>query len=254
MKLVLSPAKSLDYDSDLPHNITSVPQFMAEAATINAVLAKKKPTALQKLMHISDALAQLNWQRNQDFKSNPQESSVLRPAVYAFNGDVYQGLEAHTIAKEHWDNLQHSVRILSGLYGVLRPFDQIQPYRLEMGTPLKLGRKPNLYEFWKKKVTQSINDELKQGELFVNLASNEYYSVIDQKTLKTNVVSPIFKEWKNDNLKIISFFAKRARGSMARFLITRQIQTVEELLTFNEEGYSYSEEATKNPNQPVFVR
>ena len=195
MKIVISPAKSLDYDTALPTSKYTQPQFLEQAEKLNSVLKKKKPKALMDLMSISDKLADLNWERNQKFDT-PFTVDNARPAVYAFNGDVYQGLDAYTIPEDKLDRLQDTLRILSGLYGVLRPLDLMQPYRLEMGTQLKVGRKKNLYEFWKKDIVNFLNSELKDDELFINLASNEYFSAVDTKQLKVPVIAPVFKDWK----------------------------------------------------------
>ncbi len=253
MKIVISPAKSLNYDSALPTTKHSQPAFLEEAASLNELLAKKKPKALSTLMHISDALANLNWQRNQDF-ALPFTQENARPAVYAFNGDVYQGLDAYSITEDKLPLLQDTLRILSGLYGVLKPLDLMQPYRLEMGTQLKVGRKKNLYEFWKKQLTTHLNSELEEGELFLNLASNEYFGAIDEKELKVPVITPIFKDWKNDKLKVISFFAKKARGAMVRYILDNNAKTLEDIKGFNSDDYIYSKEHTVKANQPVFIR
>ncbi|WP_422862154.1 peroxide stress protein YaaA [Flagellimonas sp. W118] len=253
MKIVISPAKSLDFDSALPTSKYSQPQFLEESKKLNAVLAKKKPKALSKLMSISDNLAELNWQRNQRF-STPFTTENARPAVFSFNGDVYQGLDAFSIPEEKLDSLQDTLRILSGLYGILKPLDLIQPYRLEMGTQLKVARKKNLYEFWKKQLTNHLNEELEDGELFINLASNEYFGAIDEKNLKVPVITPIFKDWKNDKLKVISFFAKKARGSMVRYILDNDVNSMEKLKGFDYDGYLFSAEHTLKADQPVFVR
>ena len=253
MKIVISPAKSLNFDSPLPTERYSEPLFLEQAVKINKVLAKKKPKALSNLMGISDALAALNWERNQDF-SIPFTEENARPALFAFDGDVYQGLDAYSLKSGQLDALQGSLRILSGLYGLLRPLDLIQPYRLEMGTKLKVGRKKNLYEVWKPAITKHLNEELEEGELFVNLASNEYFSAIDTKQLKVPVITPVFKDWSKDKLKVISFFAKKARGSMVRYIVDHHIETLEEIRGFNYEGYEYSQEHTLKESQPVFVR
>ena len=253
MKIVISPAKSMDFESKLPTSKYSQPCFLEQSEKLNKVLVKKKPKALSKLMHISDNLAQLNWERNQQF-STPFTPENARPAVYAFNGDVYQGLDAYTISEKKLDTLQDTLRILSGLYGILKPLDLIQPYRLEMGTQLKVGRRKNLYEFWKKDLTAHLNSELADDELFVNLASNEYFGAIDEKALKVPVITPIFKDWKNDKLKVISFFAKKARGSMVRYIMDSNAKTLEDLQGFNLDDYIYSKEHTLKSNQPVFIR
>jgi len=253
MKIVISPAKSLDFESELPTKKYSQPHFLEQAEKLNKVLVKKKPRALSKLMGISDTLAELNWDRNQKF-SIPFDPDNARPALYAFNGDVYQGLDAYTITEDKLDGLQDTLRILSGLYGVLKPLDLVQPYRLEMGTQLRMGRKKNLYEFWKKQLTDHLNSELEQGELFINLASNEYFGAIDEKKLKVPVITPIFKDWKNDKLKVISFFAKKARGSMVRYILDSNAKTLEDIQGFNLDDYMFSKEHTLKENQPVFIR
>ena len=253
MKIVISPAKSLNFDTPLPTNSYTQPQFLEQAERLNKVLLKKKPKALSKLMSISDSLAQLNWERNQQF-STPFTPENARPAVYAFDGDVYQGLDAYTLPEEKLERLQDILRILSGLYGLLKPLDLIQPYRLEMGTALKIGRQKNLYEFWKKKVTAHLNEELGESELFINLASNEYFGAVDEKSLKVPVITPIFKDWKNDTLKVISFFAKKARGAMVRYIVDTDAQTLDEIKGFNYDDYLFSEEHTVKANQPVFIR
>jgi cytoplasmic iron level regulating protein YaaA (DUF328/UPF0246 family) len=253
MKIVISPAKSLDFESKLPTENYTQPNFLEQAEKLNTILVKKKPKALSELMHISDNLAQLNWERNQEF-STPFTSKNARPAVYAFSGDVYKGLDAYSISENKLEKLQDSLRILSGLYGVLRPLDLMQPYRLEMGTQLKVGRKKNLYEFWKKELTDHLNSELEDGELFVNLASNEYFGAVDEKALKANVITPIFKDWKNDKLKIISFFAKKARGSMVRYIIDSNAKTLDDIKGFDLDNYMFSKEHTLKENQPVFIR
>ena len=253
MKIVLSPAKSLDFETGLPTERYTEPRFTEEAARINKVLAKKKPRSLARLMDISQELSELNWTRNQEF-SLPFTPGNARPAVFAFNGDVYQGLDAYSLKPDQLDALQEKLRILSGLYGLLRPLDLIQPYRLEMGTQLRMGRKKNLYEFWKKKLTDQLNSEIEEGEVLVNLASKEYFSALDTKTLKARVVTPVFKDWSKDKLRIISFFAKKARGSMVRYILDRGIDRPEGLLGFDYDDYQYSKEHTLREDQPVFVR
>ncbi len=253
MKIVVSPAKSLDFETTIPTKQYTEPVFLEQAEKLNVALRKKSPKKLSELMSISDKLGQLNWQRNQEFHL-PFTIENARQAVYVFNGDVYIGLDAYTIPEEKLDVLQDKLRILSGLYGILKPLDLMQPYRLEMGTKLKVGRKNNLYEFWKKEVVQKLNEELQDDELFVNLASNEYFKVIDTKVLKVPVITPQFKDWKGDKLKMISFFAKKARGMMARYIIDTGAETIEDLKGFNYEGYGFSQEHTTKPNELVFVR
>ncbi|MFI8603040.1 peroxide stress protein YaaA [Cellulophaga baltica] len=253
MKIVISPAKSLDFETELPTAAYTSPVFLEQSKKLNSVLKKKKPKDLSDLMHISDKLAQLNWDRNQNF-SLPFTPENARPAVFAFSGDVYQGLDAYSLKETKIAELQNKLRILSGLYGVLKPLDLMQAYRLEMGTSMKVGKAKNLYEFWKKDITASLNSELEEGELFVNLASNEYFSAVDEKNLKVPVIAPIFKDWKNDKLKIISFYAKKARGAMVRYIVDEKVNSLEELRGFNLDGYLFSKEHTLKENQPVFIR
>lgn len=253
MKVVISPAKSLNFETPLPTAQYSQPQFLAQAQTLNTVLAQKNPKALAELLSISAKLAELNWERNQNF-STPFTPNNARPAVYAFNGDVYRGLEAYTLPEGKLERLQHTLRILSGLYGILKPLDLIQPYRLEMGTSLKVGPHKNLYDFWQKHLTAHLNTELQAGELFLNLASREYFSVIDEKELKVPVITPIFKDWKNGTLKIISFYAKKARGAMVRYILDTRAATLADVKGFDRDGYRFSVEHTQEAHQPVFVR
>ncbi|SHG51553.1 peroxide stress protein YaaA [Winogradskyella jejuensis] len=252
MKLVLSPAKSLDFESKLPTPKTTESCFLAEAERINKLLKKKSPKALSKLMHISDNLGQLNYERNQEW-SLPFTRDNARPAMYAFNGDVYRGLDAYSIDMKKLDKVEDTVRIISGLYGILKPLDLIQPYRLEMGTKFPVGKNKNLYEFWRKKVTQALNDELEDDELFLNLASNEYFKAIDTKAIKVPVIHVNFKEFKNGKYKTIAIFAKLARGLMTRYIIDTDAKTIEDIKGFNYDNYGFSEELSSD-NELVFTR
>ncbi len=252
MKIVISPAKSLNFEKTLPTAKFSDALFLKEAKQVHKVLKQKTPKELSELMDISDKLADLNWKRNQDWKT-PFSPGNARPAIFAFDGDVYTGLDAYSIPTTKLETLQNSVRVLSGLYGILKPLDLIQAYRLEMGTKLPIGESKNLYEFWKSTLTKALNKELEKGELFINLASNEYFSVIDVKALKVPVITPEFKDYKNGKLKIISFFAKKARGMMARFIIDTHAKTIEDLKGFNYEGYQFDANLSKG-NQLVFTR
>ncbi len=238
MKLVISPAKSLDFETKLPITKATQSIFLEQSKKLNKLLKKQKPQDLSKLMSISDNLAQLNYNRNQDW-TLPFTKDNARQAIYAFNGDVYKGLDAYTITEDKIDLAQNTVRILSGLYGVLKPLDLIQPYRLEMGTKLPVGSKKNLYEFWKKDIVKSLNEELEDDELFLNLASNEYFKAVDTKALKVPVVTATFKELKNGKLKIISFYAKEARGLMARYVIDTNAKTIDDLKGFNYNNYQF---------------
>lgn len=253
MKIVISPAKSLDYKSDLPTSKSTLPLFMEQAELLNKKMVSKSKTVIGKLMGISDKLAELNYQRYHDF-SIPFTKENARPAVYAFAGDVYTGLDAYSLAEDKIEKMQNSLRILSGMYGILKPLDLMQPYRLEMGTQLKINRKKNLYDFWRNTITDTLNNELEDGELFLNLASQEYFKVLKPANLKVPVISPVFKDYKNGKLKIISFFAKKARGSMVRYILDSDAQTLDEVKGFNKDGYGFSEEFTLNKSEPVFIR
>ena len=252
MKIVVSPAKSLNFESPLPIQNYTESLFLKDGETIQKTLKKKKPKQLMELMDISEKLADLNWERNQNW-SLPFTPENARPAVFAFDGDVYTGLDAYTIPTDKFPILEDKLRILSGLYGVLKPRDLMQPYRLEMGTSLPIGTKKNLYEFWKKKVTASLNSELQDNELFINLASNEYFSAVDTKTLKVPVITPEFKDYKDGKLKMISFFAKKARGLMVRYIIDTNAETIEDLKQFNYDGYAFDANLSKG-NTLVFTR
>lgn len=249
MKILLSPAKTLDYKTKLPTNKQSEPLFVEKANELNLVLVNKKPKQLIDLMDISDKLAELNWQRNQQW----QTTKEFRQAIYAFKGEVYVGLDAYTININLLDYTQKTVRILSGQYGILKPFDKIKPYRLEMGTNLKVGKTKNLYQFWNDKVTLAINNEINEGEPVVNLASNEYFKVIKPNLLNAKIITPVFKDYKNGEYKVISFFAKKARGLMSRFAIDNQIENVELLKTFTTEGYAFDEKLSSE-TEWVFTR
>lgn len=252
MKIIISPAKSLDFEKPLPTQRHSTPKFLKDSRTIHKELKKKKPKDLMELMAISDKLADLNWQRNKTWKT-PFTSENARPALYAFAGDVYIGMDGYSIPTDKLDSVQDKLRILSGLYGLLKPLDLIQPYRLEMGTTLPVGENKNLYEYWKPKLTAALNKELKKGELFVNLASDEYASAIDFKALKVPVIKPDFKDYKDGKLKMISFFAKKARGMMVRYIIDTDAQTIDDLKGFNYEGYGFDANLSKD-NHLIFTR
>jgi cytoplasmic iron level regulating protein YaaA (DUF328/UPF0246 family) len=252
MKIVISPAKSLDFEKPVPTDKYSEGIFLKQAETIQKTLKKKKPKQLMELMDISPKLAELNWQRNQDWNL-PFTKENSRQAVYAFDGDVYQGLDVYSLPIEKLDAIQEKLRILSGLYGLLKPLDLIQPYRLEMGTNLSIGKNKNLYEFWKKAIVKELNSELQKGELFINLASNEYFNAVDTKVLKVPVITPEFKDYKDGQLKMISFFAKKARGMMVRYIIDNNAETIDDLKGFNYEGYAYDANLSKG-NKLVFTR
>lgn len=252
MKLVLSPAKSLNYESELPTKITTEACFLNEAQRLNKLLKKKSARSLSKLMKISDNLGQLNYERNQNW-SLPFTQDNARQAVYAFSGDVYRGLDVYNLQSDKLDKLQDTVRIISGLYGLLKPLDLIQPYRLEMGAKFPVGKNKNLYEFWKTKITKALNEELEDDEVFLNLASNEYFKAIDTKALKVPVVTANFKDLKNGEYKTIMTFAKLARGYMTRYILDTNAKTLDDIKGFNYEGYGFSE-AMSSETELVFIR
>ena len=252
MKVLLSPAKSLDFDTPLPHDKKSQPLFLDKAQKINDLLRKKNPKKLMELMGISPNLAALNYDRNQIWPED-SKGTVSRAAVYAFNGEVYRGLDVYNLAADCVDLMQKTVRILSGHYGLLRPLDQIKPYRLEMGTKLAIGRSKNLYEFWQKEVTKALVSDLESGEIVVNLASNEYAKCIDFNALENQVITPVFKEFKNGTYKVLAVYAKHARGLMTKFILETGAQSKEDLIAFSASGYVFSPELSQG-NQLVFVR
>jgi len=252
MKIVISPAKSLDFESSVPTSSYTQGIFLNDAEKLNKVLKKKSPKKLSELMSISSKLGELNWKRNQEWEL-PFSLQNARQAVYAFKGDVYIGLEAYTIPANKLEVLQQKLRILSGQYGLLKPLDLMQAYRLEMGTKLKVGRKENLYQYWGNRITVALNEELEDDELFLNLASNEYFKVIKPTLLKVPVITPIFKDYKNGKLKMISFFAKKARGLMVRYIIDHNIETLEGLKGFNYEGYALDSNLSST-TELVFTR
>jgi len=251
MKILISPAKSLDFQNNVETSYSSEPLFANKAKQINNILKELSAPDLGGLMSISPKLSDLNWLRNQDFQKN---NSKEKQAIFAFNGDVYEGIDANNISNSNHEKLQKTLRILSGLYGILKPFDKIKPYRLEMGTKIAINESINLYEFWKKDVTNSLLNEIQDEDIIVNLASNEYFSVIDSSLIRNKIVSPVFKDFKNGKLKIISFYAKKARGLMTRFLIDNDIQSSSDIESFNSSGYKFSSDETSNILEPVFVR
>ena len=251
MKILISPAKSLDFENNVETSISSKPIFADQAHKINNTIKGLSAPDLSSLMSISPKLSELNWSRNQDFQ---KIDSKEKEAIFAFNGDVYDGIDANTINISNHEKLQNSLRILSGLYGILKPFDKIKAYRLEMGTKISINGSKNLYDFWKENVTKSLVNELNENDIIVNLASNEYFSVIDKSLILNTIITPQFKDFKNGKLKIISFYAKKARGLMTRFLIDNDIKKLSEIESFNSSGYMFSQNETTNPLEPVFVR
>jgi len=252
MKIILSPAKSLNFKGKLPIKKFSQCSFLDKSAVINKVLKQKSPKELSELMSISGKLAELNYLRNQEW-SLPFSTENARPNVFTFDGEVYSGLDAYTISEEKLNQLQEKLRILSGLYGILKPLDLIQAYRLEMGTNLSVEKSRNLYDFWKNTITEALNNELSEGELFVNLASKEYADVIDFKRLKGIHITPEFRDFKNGKLKIISFFVKKARGLMTRYIVEQNCKTIEDIKKFDLENYRFDKNLS-NESKLVFTR
>lgn len=252
-KILISPAKSMNFETQINFDKFSSPNFLNQSEKVMEVLKKKSPKKLMDLMSISDNLATLNWTRNQEWTAiNSKENS--KQAIFAFTGDVYIGLDVQSLLPNQIEVLQDKLRILSGLYGVLKPLDLIQPYRLEMGTKLKVGQYIDLYQFWKPHVTHQLNDELTENDYLINLASQEYFKVIDTNILKVkNIITPEFKDYKNGKLKMISFFAKKARGMMVRYIVQNHIETIEDLKGFNYEGYAFDDSLSTNMKL-VFTR
>lgn len=240
MKIIISPAKSLDFESKAPTTLHTQSQFIEGSVKLNKKLKTVSRKGLSDLMKISDDLASLNYGRNQSWNP-PFTLENAKQAVFSFTGEVYKGLDANSIKEDKLPALQDTLRILSGLYGLLKPLDLIQPYRLEMGTKLKIGKKENLYQFWGDELANQLNEELKENELLVNLASKEYFKVLPKKTLKTAMITPVFKDFKNGKYKIVMMYAKRARGAMARYIIDNNIETLDDLKGFNVDGYAFTE-------------
>jgi uncharacterized protein len=254
MLIVLSPAKSLDYKTPVKVKGFTLPEFVPESAKLIADLKKLAPQDVAKLMGLSDQLAVLNVGRYRDWSKKFTEENS-KPAIYAFDGDVYDGFNVKTLNAKALDFAQNHIRILSGLYGVLRPLDLMQPYRLEMGTSFKNTRGKDLYAFWGSKVTDSLKKILEKQKkpVLLNLASEEYFKVLQPKDLDCTVVSPVFHDAKDGQYKIISFYAKRARGLMARYVVENRIADPADLKGFNSDGYKYYPAESKL-NKPVFRR
>lgn len=254
MLVVISPAKNLDLDSPIPKLRCSEPQLLDQAQLLVEQLQTMAPHQLSALMHISDKLGQLNYERYQHWQP-PFNKDNARPAILTFAGDVYQGLGAYNFSSDDFAFAQQHLRILSGLYGVLRPLDLMQPYRLEMGTRLLNARGKDLYAFWGDLITESLNQQIQQtgAKALINLASNEYFKSVKGKALGTPVIEPVFKDWKNGQYKIISFFAKKARGLMSAYIVKNKLTSVEGIKRFNAGGYQYSE-AMSSESKWVFTR
>lgn len=252
MKIVTSPAKLMNIENSSDYLKPTTPVFIDDAEFIQSHLKTKDPKFLQDLMEISPKLADENWQRNQDWKAKPA-SKESTAAIMAFTGEVYRGLDAATLSDEALDYLQKNYRILSGLYGLLKPSDRIMLYRLEMGRPFHFDKYKNLYDFWKEKVTEQFNKELKKDDFLVMCASTEYGKVIDRKKLKCSVIDVDFKEYKDGKLKTIVVYTKHARGLVVRYCAENNVQTLDELKGFNLENYRI-DETLSTDKKLVFVR
>jgi cytoplasmic iron level regulating protein YaaA (DUF328/UPF0246 family) len=249
MILVISPAKALDYETPPTTATFTQPDFLDQSAELIAVLREKSPAEIADLMALSDQLATLNVARYASW-SQPFSPDNAKQALLAFNGDVYEGLDAKSLAATDLAWAQDHLRILSGLYGVLRPLDLMQAYRLEMGTRLANPRGKNLYEFWGERITEELNrllareDDAGRERVLLNLASDEYFKSVKPKKLKGRIVTPVFEDWKGGRYKIISFYAKRARGLMSRYVITHRLDEVAALQGFDAEGYAFAADAS----------
>ena len=253
MKTLISPSKTLNFDDYNTPGFNTDCRLLDDTTELHKILTSYSINGIKDLMSVSDKIAELNYNR---FKSweNPSLSSKSKQAVFAFKGDVYSGLNAETITKDKFDFMQKNLRILSGFYGLLRPFDKILPYRLEMGTKLQHSRGKNLYEFWGNKITDLLNKDFEsEKDIVINLASEEYYKSINNKNLNNKVITPVFKEYKNGSYKTIAIYAKKARGLMSRYIIDNEIDNSDGLKTFTNEGYSYDESLSDNLNY-VFTR
>jgi len=254
--IVVSPAKSLDYESPLPTKKSSQPRMLDQSAELVDIMRQKSPADLAELMSISPELAELNFERFQDWNT-PFTKKTARPAVLAFAGDVYMGLDAPSFGERDFTHAQKVFRILSGLYGVLRPLDLMMPYRLEMGSKVANERGNDLYAFWRDDITKTLAADLEGSpgpDVLVNLASNEYFGAVDPQGLGARIISPVFLDSKDGGPhKIVSFFAKKARGAMSRYLITERVKTLKGLTEFDGLGYRYDTEQS-TPDSPVFLR
>lgn len=254
MLALLSPAKTLDYDSALPTDLHTFPRLLQHSEELIQDCQKLSATEIASLMSVSEKIAQLNVARFQDWQPDFNLANA-RQALFAFKGDVYTGLDAYQLNDQQIDLAQQQLRMLSGLYGLLRPLDLMMPYRLEMGTKLRNTRGSNLYEFWGEIITQQINMDLLDAEsdLLVNLASDEYYKAVKEKQIQAQIIKPVFLDQKNGKYKVISFYAKKARGLMAHFMLEHQPQGAEDLKAFNSEGY-YFDADNSTAQELVFKR
>ncbi|MBW8522476.1 peroxide stress protein YaaA [Chryseobacterium chendengshani] len=252
MKIITSPAKLMNIENSTDFLRSTTPKFINGAAFIHSFLKNKSPKYLSELMDISTKLADENWERNQKWNSKPKAKESA-PALFAFTGEVYRGLDAQSLDKKAVDYLQKNYRILSGLYGLLKPSDKIMLYRLEMGRPFQFDDYKNLYGFWSEKITGQLNDEMKKNEILLNLGSNEYFKVIDRKKLNHKVIDFEFYEIREGKLKTIVVYTKHARGLVVRFCAETQAKTLNDVKAFNYDGYRIDEEKSTD-TKLVFTR
>ena len=252
MKTLISPSKTLNFDNNINCDITSKCRLIDYTSELHKILISYSKNDLKNLMNVSDKIAELNYNRFKTWE-DPSNSKTSKQAIYAFKGDVYSGLDAESIDEDKFDYLQNSLRIISGYYGLLRPFDQILPYRLEMGTKLENENGNNLYKFWGDKITDVLNEDLDSNDIIVNLASDEYFKSINKDKIKSKIITPVFKEFKNGLYKVIAIYAKKARGLMSRFLIERKSTSIDDIKLFNIDGYSFDSNLS-NDSQLVFTR
>lgn len=254
MLMVISPAKNLDFETPVATAEATQPAFLAESQQLIDELRRLAPQDVASLMHISDKLGVLNYDRFQQWHT-PFTPANARQAVLAFNGDVYTGLAAPAFSPADFAFAQQHLRILSGLYGLLRPLDLMQPYRLEMGTRFANQRGKDLYSFWGSTITDALNQQLRalNASVLLNLASGEYFKAVKPKALNARIITPVFKDWKGDNYKIISFFAKKARGMMASYIIRERITAVDAIRDFSGGGYAFNP-ALSAADEWVFTR
>jgi cytoplasmic iron level regulating protein YaaA (DUF328/UPF0246 family) len=254
MLVVISPAKNLDYDTPAVTKTFTQPEMLDDSQTLIKHCQTLSPAKIGSLMKISDKLAGLNADRYASWQT-PFDNNNAKQALLAFNGDVYTGLDASSFSQGDFDYAQQHLRILSGLYGVLRPLDLMQAYRLEMGTKLDIGESKNLYQFWDDRISNKLNEAIdNQGDnVLVNLASNEYFKAVKPKALNAEIYTPVFQDCKNGQYKVISFFAKKARGMMARYILQNQLTEVSQLQKFDTAGYRFSAQKSKG-NELVFTR
>lgn len=253
MKILISPSKTLNFDDYNTYGKPTDCRLLSHTSELHKILTKYSINEIKNLMNVSDKIAELNFNRFKTWE-NPSESSISKQAIYAFKGDVYSGLDVDTIKEDKFEYMQNNLRIISGFYGLLRPFDKILPYRLEMGTKLKNSKGKNLYEFWGEKITGLLSEDiLNKDDHVINLASNEYFKSIKVNSIESKVITPTFKEFKNGSYKTIAIYAKKARGLMSRYIIDNELENYKKLKNFNVDGYFFDSNLSNDLNY-VFTR